>query len=95
MYYHIGWPFWKLAYRLGFKLRCRFVISKDTDHNDYFAYSPDIKGLFAESESFDEVVSAMKAGAIDFVHIDLHGCLPEQSKIKPALAFTSIMHGAC
>ena len=71
MYYRIGFPFWKIMARLGFVLSYRYDIYYSRESDDYCAYSPDIKGLFAESKDLNEVVSAMQEGAKELVSIDL------------------------
>lgn len=72
MKYKIGWPFWQLAFKVFHcTLFYRYDIYK-TDH-DFFALSPDIKGLGAEGSTIEEVVEAMKYGAKEFVKLDLFG----------------------
>lgn len=73
MIYRVGWPFWKLAYKLGFTLYYRYDVYRNHESNDYCAASPDIKGLNAEAKSLDEVCEAMEYGAQEIVKLDLFG----------------------
>lgn len=70
--YRVGWPFWKLAYRLGVTLSYRYDIYYSEESGDYCSSSPDIKGLYAECRTIEEVRDVMEAGAADFVSEDLN-----------------------
>ena len=45
MNYRIGFPFWKLAYKLGCTLTFRVIIHKGEEQPVYWCESPDIPGL--------------------------------------------------
>lgn len=84
MKYRIGLPFWKQAYRLGCALYYRYDIYYSHDSNDYCASSPDIKGLFAEAKTLDEIKEAMEYGAQELVKIDLFGVDDRRSQTASA-----------
>ena len=79
--YRVGWPLWKLAYRLGFTLSYRYDIYYSPESRDYCALSPDIKGLGAEAKTIEEVVDAMESGALEFVRLDLN--LAKKPRLRP------------
>lgn len=91
MIYRVGWPLWKLAYKLGCTLYYRYDIYQSSESNDYCAISPDIKGLNAEAKTLDEIKEAMEYGAQEIVKLDLFG-LDEHHK-EPTLKSFGIIAG--
>lgn len=72
MKYRIGWPFWKLAYKLGFILTYRVYIT--VDHSDgvtaYTAESPDF-GLVCEMPTLEELIKEIEICANDILEEEL------------------------
>ncbi|MBQ9275648.1 MAG: hypothetical protein IJ228_12615 [Succinivibrio sp.] len=65
--YRVGWPFWKQIHRLtNCRLSYRYDILKDAETGEYLGTSPDIKGLYAECRTPEEVREVMEYGAADF-----------------------------
>lgn len=71
--YRVGWPLWKLAYRMGIKLAYRYEILYDVDCKRYIGISPDIKGLIAECDTVDEVKDVMESDAPLLVSYQVYG----------------------
>lgn len=55
MAYRIGWPFWKLAARLGFALKLRVYFHYDPEVKRYWTSSPDLPGLHCEADTVPEI----------------------------------------
>ncbi|MDY6323263.1 MAG: hypothetical protein SPL30_10205 [Succinivibrio sp.] len=71
--YRIGWPLWKLIYRLTrCRLSYRFDVFK-TEVGDYSAFSPDLKGLCAECPTIEEVCKVVADEARQIVEFELYG----------------------
>ncbi|SPT71300.1 Uncharacterised protein [Anaerobiospirillum thomasii] len=81
MKYRIGWPGWKIAYKLGFSLYYRYVVYFNKDLKHFCGYSPDVKGVIAESEDLREVIEAIQDSANEFIAIDLN--TTKNLNIKP------------
>ena len=70
--YRIGWPLWKLSYKLGFTLTYRVYIT--VDHSDgvtaYTAESPDF-GLVCEMPTLEELIKEIEICANDILEEEL------------------------
>jgi len=56
MYYKIGYPFWKVAAKMGVAMKIRVDVLKDDDANVYVASSEDLPGLVCEAVTMDLLV---------------------------------------
>ena len=70
--YVVGWPLWKTAAKLGWRLRFRVTVIRDDEAGVYVASSPDLRGLVAEAATLDELFANIKAGALDLLEDHLH-----------------------
>jgi hypothetical protein len=63
--YAVGWPLWKIAYRMGAAVSLRVDVQFDADARVFIATSPDLPGLVAEAETIEalhlEVVQSAAA----------------------------------
>ncbi len=55
MAYRVGLPFWKMAAKLGVRLKIRVVVFHDEEADVFGAYSPDLKGLHCEAKTVPEL----------------------------------------
>lgn len=79
MKYRIGWPGWRLIYKLtNCTLEYRYDIYKSKESGDFLADSPDIKGLFVECKTLDELLELTPQLAQELVADMLH----EDKQIK-------------
>ena len=76
MNYRIGWPFWKLAYKIGCTLTFRVIIHKGTDKPVFWCESPDLPGLIAEMPTIEELIKE--------VHIMAEELLELNYNLKPS-----------
>lgn len=54
-YWRLGYPGWKIAAALGFPIKVKVEVCRDTEANVYFAVSDDI-GLALEANSLDLLI---------------------------------------
>jgi predicted RNase H-like HicB family nuclease len=57
--YRVGFPFWKIAARIGVTMLIRVDIFKDKEAGVFVATSPDLKGLVAEAKTVEELFIAV------------------------------------
>jgi hypothetical protein len=81
MVYRVGLPGWKIAARAGFGVKLRVDVIHDEEANVFIATSPDLRGLVAEAETLDELVSNIKAGARDLMRDELHAAPPARTEL--------------
>lgn len=53
--YRVGFPFWKVAGRIGVPLLLRIEVAKDEEAGVFIAVSPDLQGLTVEAASLEEL----------------------------------------
>ena len=70
MHYRIGWPFWKLAHRLGFQLTFRLEVHYDPEAAVYCAESPDIKGIISEAPTIEALIKDVKTIADEMLELN-------------------------
>lgn len=54
--YRIGYPFWKLAARVGIPISIPVIVEHDEEANVYIATSHNMRGLVVEASSMDELL---------------------------------------
>lgn len=57
--YRVGFPFWKVAARLGAPMLIRLEVLRDTEAGVFVATSPDLNGLVAEAKTIEELFTAV------------------------------------
>ena len=73
IFYRVGWPFLKLAYKLGFKLSYRYEIFYDLDCKRFIGVSHDVQGLVAECDTVEEVKAVIEDSAPTMVNLRVYG----------------------
>ncbi len=57
MKYRIGWPGWKIAYKLGFQIYCVVVIGyTPKEENCFYVADSDLFGLNTDAKTIDELI---------------------------------------
>jgi len=79
MNYRIGFPFWKLAYKLGCTLTFRVIIHKGEEQPVYWCESPDIPGLVAEMPTIEELIREVRIMAEELIELN-YKLKPRQTK---------------
>lgn len=79
MNYRIGFPFWKLAYRLGATLTFRVIIHKGEESSVYWCESPDLPGLVAEMPTIEELIKEVNSMAEELLELN-YNLKPRQTK---------------
>lgn len=62
----MDYPFWKIAYKLGFTLTFRVVIHKDND----WCESPDLPGLIAKMPTIEELIKEVNIIAEELLELN-------------------------
>ena len=98
MKYRIGWPFWKLAYKLGFtmtyKVSFEYSLVDDSFQNQeknvytYTGFFDDI-GFIFEALTFEKLVKEASSIAQDYVEMETH----EKLKSNPIAILPSHIKG--
>ncbi len=71
--YKIGYPFWRLAARLGVPLRMRVDVAYDAEAKVFVATSADLRGLVCEAHTIDELVKQVNFASADLLGLELQG----------------------
>ena len=53
--YRVGFPFWRVAARLGVPVLFRVHVVRDDEAGVFIATSPDLRGLVVEAETKEEM----------------------------------------
>jgi hypothetical protein len=69
--YKIGYPFWRLAARLGVPLRMRVDVAYDAEAKVFVATSSDLRGLVCEAHTIDELVKQVNFASADLLGLEL------------------------
>lgn len=77
MQYCIGWPFWRLAAKLGATLYYRIKIHYNVETDSYWAESSDLT-LTAYGKTLQDLIKEVHACALDL----LEGELPEKVQTR-------------
>lgn len=72
MEYQAGWPFWRAVARMGVPLSIHVTVTHDQDAGVYAVTSSNLKGLFAEGQTLDELHSNLTDAAADLLAAYLH-----------------------
>ena len=64
---------WKVAARLGLPIVVKYQISFDKEANVHIGHSVNLKGIFAEGETIDELFENIKLATEDMLDIEMHG----------------------
>lgn len=72
MAYPAGWPFWRTAAALGASISVRVWVVHDQEAGVYAVTSSNLKGLFAEGETLDELHTNLTDAAADLLASYLH-----------------------
>ena len=82
--YQIGWPFWKIAARVGFPLRLRVEVFQDLEEGGFVARSADFLkdgGVFVcEGDTVQDLEREIRYTAIDLLEEILHVRIQEGGK---------------
>lgn len=72
MRYKVGFPGWKIAYKMGVPLYYRYTIYFNPELKHFCGFCPDIKGAITESSDLKEVIEAIQDCALEFISVDLN-----------------------
>lgn len=80
MDYRIGFPFWKVAARIGIPLKLRVNVLFDEEAQVFVATSHDLPGLVAEARTIDELFAEVNGSIEDLLTEALHRRPPSQPR---------------
>lgn len=61
MHYRYGWPFGRLARKIGIPMLIKIEVIKDDEAGVYVATSPDVRGLVVEAATIEDVLNEVRA----------------------------------
>ena len=64
---------WKLAARMGLPIVVKYKIGFDEEAHVHIARSVNLKGIFAEGETLEELFSNIQSATSDILDIELSG----------------------
>ena len=82
--YRVGLPGWKIAARLGVRLKLRVDIHHDADSHSYWASSPDLDGLVVAAPTLDALRSEVRGAAEVLLELAVHS---KRTQASPVLRF--------
>lgn len=75
MYYKIGYPFWKVAAKMGVAMKIRVDVLRDEEANVYVASSEDLPGLVCEATTMDLLVEEVNSSVNELLSFQLPASL--------------------
>lgn len=90
MHYKIGYPFWKVAAKLGVAMKIRVDVLRDDEANVYVASSDDLPGLVCEAATMDMLVDEVNASIGELLAFQLSA-----SARQPVTDLRLSQRGAC
>lgn len=70
MHYRYGWPFGRLARKIGIPMLIRVEVIRDEEASVYVATSPDVRGLVVEASSIEDVINEVRMLILEFIDDD-------------------------
>lgn len=70
MHYRYGWPFGRLARKIGIPMLIRVEVIRDEEASVYVATSPDVLGLVVEASSIEDVINEVRVLIPEFFDDD-------------------------
>lgn len=71
--YKIGYPFWRIAARLGAKITIPIVVERDEESGMFIATSPSLRGLVVEAQTWDELLVEVEEAACMLMQEQVRG----------------------
>ena len=71
--YRIGFPFWKTAGKMGVELKLRVYVTHDAEAGVFIATSDDLRGMVAEAETMDKLVTEVHSTIESLMELEFHG----------------------
>ena len=82
--YRVGLPGWKIAARLGVRLKIRVDIHHDVETSSYWASSPDLDGLIVAAPTLDALRFEVRSGAESLLELAVNS---KRTHATPVLRF--------
>jgi predicted RNase H-like HicB family nuclease len=70
--YRVGFPFWKVAARMGVPVLVRVNVHADAETKSYWADSPDLDGLVVSGATLEELRQEVAGAASGLLQLAVH-----------------------